>query len=115
MDARVDLLCELAEVTVSQAELMADADSATRYTTLERSRDHAFEAARLAGQTADAQWEVKVLLRISDVLNRCGDHDDAAQMQERALTLMGLSPADLSECGELPADGMRAAAPNQLM
>ena len=42
----------------------------------------------LAGHVADAQWEVTVLLRISDVLDRCGDHDDAVQLQARAMGLM---------------------------
>lgn len=114
VDARVDLLCELAEVTVSLAELMPESDTAARHAALERSREHALEAARLANQTTDAQWEVKVLLRLSDVFTRSGDPDDAAQVQDRALTLLGLQPADLSD-GELPAEGLRAQAPNQLM
>ena len=45
-------------------------------------------AAAVAGQVADPEWEASVLLRISDVLDRCGDHDDAAQLQVRALRLM---------------------------
>jgi len=39
------------------------------------------DAARLAGQTTEPHWEVKLLLRASDVLDRCGDHDDAVLMQ----------------------------------
>jgi hypothetical protein len=37
---------------------------------------------------ADPDWEIKVLLRVSDVLDRCGDRDDAVQLQTRALRLM---------------------------
>ena len=112
VDARVDLLCELAEVTASLAE--SKAEDTARYAALERSRDHAFEAARLAGQTTDSHWEIKVLLRISDVLNRCGDHDDATHMQERAITLLGLRPIESADSEPL-AEGLRALAPSQLM
>ncbi len=119
VDARVDLLCELAEVVCTQAEAGFDdgannSGAMARYATLERARDHAFEAASLAHRTADAQWEVKVLLRASDVLNRCGDHDDAASMQDRAITLLGLQP-DADTAADLPAEGLRATAPNVLM
>lgn len=93
-DARVDLVCELAEVCCAAAEAeLAAADDDQRHAgraARERARDHAFEAASLAGQTTDAHWEVKVLLRVSDVLDRCGDHEDAASMQNRAISLMGL-------------------------
>jgi len=37
-----------------------------------------------------------VLLRASDVLDRCGDHDDAITMQTRAMTLMVRHP-DVSD------------------
>ena len=53
----------------------------------ERARDHVFEAQRLAHQVSDARWEVTVLLRLSDVLDRFGDRDDATQLQVRALQL----------------------------
>ena len=52
----------------------------------------AFEAARVAAHAADPHWEIKVLLRASDVLDRCGDHDDAITMQTRAMTLMVRHP-----------------------
>jgi hypothetical protein len=93
IDARVDLLCELAEVNCAAADAEQAASDDDRHAggiARERARDHAFQAAALAGQTADAQWEVKVLLRISDVLDRCGDHEDAATLQNRAISLMGL-------------------------
>lgn len=94
-DHRVDLVCELAEVACAAAEAEragADGDSHAGHVARERARDHAFAASALAGQTADAHWEVKVLLRVSDVLDRCGDHEDAASLQTRAISLMGLGP-----------------------
>ena len=119
VDARVDLLCELSEVVCTLAETSFDeganeGGAMARYATLERARDHAFEAASLAHRTADAQWEINVLLRVSDVLNRCGDHDDAASMQDRAISLLGLQ-AKPDGPADAPADGLRALAPNGLM
>lgn len=93
-DARVDLMCELAEVSCAAADAQQAAREDDRHAgraARERARDQAFQAAALAGQTSDAQWEVKVLLRISDVLDRCGDHEDAATLQNRAISLMGLN------------------------
>lgn len=115
VDVRVDLLCELSELAVSQAEAAHGHDDPTCQGALERARTHAFEAAQLAGQTTDAHWEVKVLLRVSDVFNRCGNHDDAAQLQNRAIALLGLQPADAPAGGEPAIEGWTAAAPAQLM
>ena len=92
IDLCADLNCALAEVSASAAEQGlahgAPADSLRR--ARERSRDLAFEAVRLAPRTTDPHFELRVLLRASDVLDRCGDHDDASQLQQRALVLMGL-------------------------
>jgi len=113
-DLRADLACaaaELAADAADQARSRASEDGDERRAR-DRARDQAFEAARLAGQTADPHWEVKVLLRASDVLDRCGDHDDAVQMQQRALVLMGLHDADPAEA-EAPLQ--RLAAPGRLM
>lgn len=87
-DQAVELLCLLAETGCTAAERQPRDGSPRRHATLERTRDHAFEAVRLASHVSDAQWEIKVLLRISDVLDRCGDHDDAVQLQARAMGLM---------------------------
>lgn len=87
-DAAVDILCLLAETSCAIAERSAIDGTTQRHAALERTRDRAFEAVALAGHVADAQWEVAVLLRISDVLDRCGDHDDAVQLQSRAMGLM---------------------------
>ena len=71
----------------------------------DRARDQAFEAARLAGLATDPNWEIRVLLRASDVLDRCGDHDDSVLLQQRALVLMGMGQADL------PADDPLRSSP----
>lgn len=95
-DLRADLACAMAEVATNAADLAkAQGHRARSRAARERARDHAFEAARLASLTTDPNWEVRVLLRASDVLDRCGDHDDAVQLQQRALVLMGLGQADL--------------------
>jgi tetratricopeptide (TPR) repeat protein len=100
-DAVIDLECELAEVACACAEaaLAAGEERATMRSARERACSHAFEAATLAAQASDGQWEVKVLLRISEVLDRCGNHDAAATLQNRAISLMGLQ----AELAEVPA------------
>ena len=87
-DPIVDLLCELAETAVHRALEQEAGRRGDGRAARERARDHAFEAATRAGGVADPGWEAAVLLRISDVLDRCGDHDDAALLQTRALRLM---------------------------
>ena len=101
-DHAVELLCELAETAA--AHLRADSgphesDGRLQHAARDRARDHAFEAARLAGQVADPGWEVQVLLRASRVLEGCGDHVDAQRLQQRAQQRRGGSagaPSDLS-------------------
>lgn len=121
-DLRADLACAAAELAADAADLARarTVDPGDVRRARDRARDQAFEAARLAGQTADPHWEIKLLLRASDVLDRCGDHDDAVQMQHRALVLMGLHDPDLDpEAGAAPADGPRdplqLSAPGRLM
>ena len=90
-DQSVDLLCQLCEGAARQADvaLAAEPDrQAPIRAARERARSHALDAAALAGRVADPGWEVKVLLRISDVLDRCGERDDAVMLQTRALRLM---------------------------
>lgn len=110
VDQRVELLCELAELACSSAEACQTLDSRDAHIARECARDRAFEAARLAIHAADAHWEIKVLLRISDVLDRCGDHDDAIALQTRVLTLISQNP-------DVAADAVAlvSAAPAQLM
>jgi hypothetical protein len=120
-DLRADLQCALAEVAsnaADMAKLLGETGSQRRLAR-DRARDHAFEAAQLAGQTSDPHWEVKLLLRASDVLDRCGDHADAAQMQQRALVLMGLGNPELPAVDLQPvhgtADALQLTAPSTLM
>ena len=87
-DQVVDLLCDLCETTVELAEAQSAHRPGSGRAARERARDHAFEASTLAGRVADPHWEATVLLRIGDALDRCGDHDDAALLQTRALRLM---------------------------
>ncbi len=105
-DLLADLHCAWAEVATNAADLgAAQAEPARSRAARDRARDHAFEAARLAGLATDPNWEIRVLLRASDVLERCGDHDDALLLQQRALVLMGMGH------GDLPADDTLASGP----
>ncbi|HET9820448.1 MAG TPA: hypothetical protein VFQ16_01350 [Burkholderiaceae bacterium] len=89
VDASVDALCEVAELACERAERLAAQDESRAARRLgESARDHAFEAARLAQRAADPQWEITVLLRVSDLLDRLGDHTDAIAFQCRAVSLM---------------------------
>ena len=67
----------------ASASAQASADAA-----LGRARDYVAQAAERAGQVADSRWEIQVLLRISDVLDRCGDRSEAVLLQTRAMRLM---------------------------
>jgi hypothetical protein len=91
VDASVDALCELAELAARQAD-RCDVGDEWRTANHQRdiARDRAFEAARLALRSADPQWEVTVLLRVSDLFDSLGDHDDAIALQTRAVELMCL-------------------------
>jgi len=94
VDQRVELLCELAELSCAAAEDASAGEDGDRRARSARdlARDMAFEAARVATHSSDAHWEIKVLLRASDVLDRCGDHDDAITLQTRAMELMVRHP-----------------------
>ena len=89
VDASVDALCELAELAIERADgLDAQDESRGAHRLRDSARDHGFEAAQLALRSADPQWEITVLLRISDLFDRLGDHDDAIVLQCRAVELM---------------------------
>ena len=120
-DSCGDLHCALAEVATHAAELAEKHNGVPAAVDhwRDRARDHAFEAAGLAGHVTDPHWEVTLLLRASDVLDRCGDHDDAVQLQQRALVLMGLHNPDLpANNGTASAAAptlWRSTAPSHLM
>jgi tetratricopeptide (TPR) repeat protein len=88
-DHLVDLLCEMSGACVDLAQALDAHRPGSGHPARTRARAHAFEASALASRVADAGWEVKLLLRISDIHDRCGDHDDAVLLQTRALRLMG--------------------------
>ncbi len=90
VDASVDALCHLAELALERAERLDEQDETRGAHRLRDAvRDHGYEAAQLARHTADPQWEVTVLLRVADLFDRLGDHEDAIALQCRAMGLMG--------------------------
>jgi hypothetical protein len=95
-DASVDALCTLAELSLERAQRLDGQDEPRGAHRLrDAARDHAFEATHLAQRAADSQWEAMVLLRVSDLFDRLGDHDDAIALQCRALGLISGSEAPL--------------------
>ncbi len=94
VDASVDALCELAELALERAQRLDAQDEAQGAHRLrDAARDRGFEAARLAQRAADPQWEINVLLRVSDLFDRLGDHEDAIEMQCRAVALIAAAHA----------------------
>lgn len=105
-DLSADLHCAWAEVATNAADLAeAQGEPARSRAARDRARDHALEAAHLAGLATDPTWEIRLLLRASDVLDRCGQHDDSVLLQQRALVLMGMGQSDL------PAEDLLGAGP----
>lgn len=88
MQSIVTVLCASADLAAAVANTKAGCDNDTRRSARDRARDHGFEAALLAAQSEDAGWEIDVLMQVSDVLDRCGDHDDAVALQCRVLELI---------------------------
>lgn len=88
VDGCVDLRCELAELAALSAERDERAARGQGRAARGRARGHASAAAALAAQVSDPSWEIRVLLRISDVFDRCGNHDEAAELQTRAMRLI---------------------------
>ncbi len=100
VDTSIDLLCALAEafIELGDDETYENIDDARHNASArEQARDRVYEAARLARRSADPQWEVTVLMRVSELLSRMGDHDDAMALQRRALALIGNSVAHTAQ------------------
>lgn len=91
-DPAVDVMCEVAELNAVHGERREREQRGAGRDPLRRARAYAKEAARLAAGVACPEWEVKVLLRVSDVLDRCGRHEEALELQVRAVRLMALGP-----------------------
>jgi hypothetical protein len=108
IDQLVDLICELAEVAATIAERDEAEQEGAGRAARERARDYAFDASTLAGRVADAGWEASALLRISEVLDRCGDRDDAVLLQTRALRLLHGSLTGMPDPAVLPSLGRLA-------
>jgi hypothetical protein len=84
VDASVDALCELAELAAQRAAMHDEQDeSRGAHSLRDAARDHGFEAARLALRSADPQWEITVLLRVSDLFDSPAI-DDAIAVRCRA-------------------------------
>ena len=106
VDTSIDLLCELADISIARLTNMGPMESSRRQLMLDKARDQAFEAAELARQCADPHWEVNVLMRVSETLNLCGDHDDALALQCRALQLIVKTATGLALEGQPPLDSV---------
>ncbi len=106
-DMAADLLCDLAEVAADQADAAEEADDpALRRAARERARDHAFAAAQAAASATDTDWEAHALMRVSSVLERCGDRSDALSLQQRARRLTKGEAAPLPDLrGVAPQGG----------
>jgi len=104
-DGEIELLCDLADVTVHRAWQDEARQPGSGRAARERARDHAFQARNLAARMADPHAEVHVLLRVGDVLMRCGDHDDAERIHARALSLMSLPEVtEIFDSQSMPLD-----------
>ena len=91
LDQRVELHCEIVNVLAQQSAAGEAWNTGSGRAARNTARQHIFKASMLAAHLADSAWEAKVLLHLSDVLDRFGDRDDALHLQNRALQLMGRS------------------------
>jgi len=85
----LEVLCEMASAALAVAirhEHLGETHLA--HVARERVRDYSFEAVRLLGSTGTNALHAAVLMRLGDLLERCGDADDAQAMHERALRLL---------------------------
>ncbi len=91
LDQRVELHCEVVNVLAQQSAVAEAWNTGSGRPARNTARQHIFKASMLAAHLADSAWEAKVLLHLSDVLDRFGDRADAVNLQNRALQLMGRS------------------------
>ena len=91
LDQRVEMHCEIVNVLARQSAAQERQSTGSGRPARTTARQHIFKASMLAAHLADSAWEAKVLLHLSDVLDRFGDRDDATHLQNRALQLMGRS------------------------
>jgi predicted transcriptional regulator len=86
-EACIELLCDLAELVSILATEIARDEPRAAHAIRERARDHGYEATQMAGLAGDWEWEAAVLQRVSRVLERCGDSEDAEALRQRAAAL----------------------------
>lgn len=103
-DLDIDIACTLVETLADAAEAAEQQQRGHGRPQRDLARDLVFDVTQQAASAADAQWEIGVLLRLSDVLDRFGDRDDATQLQIRVLQLtVGEQPAALNGTANGPS------------
>jgi tetratricopeptide (TPR) repeat protein len=85
VDQALDIQCDLVETLALLAEANEQERTGGGQLQREQARDLVCQASHQASRVADPSWEVTVLLRLSDVLDRFGDRDEATLLQVRAL------------------------------
>lgn len=88
-DTSLEVLCEMASAALAVAtrhEALGEARLA--HVARDRVRDYSFEALRLLGSTGSHTLQAAVLMRLGDLLELCGDADDAQGLHARALRLL---------------------------
>ena len=106
VDLLADLLCERGELAANSA---LSVDAATPEADPDAwllARHCAAAAAGLAARTSDPAWEVKVLLRASDLFNRLGSSVEATALQVRAMRRLSQGPV----CDTSPPPAIQAVA-----
>lgn len=100
-DLLVELMCEAVETLAGESDQLEREERGSGRPSRERARDLVFDATQRVARVADPRWEVTVLLRLSDVLDRFGDRDDATQLQVRALqiTVGSAAPSPMAADG----------------
>jgi len=95
-DLQADLLCALAELCCTAADAWEAAHHhdddgpampVARHPARDRAHAWAAQAAQQAAWVSDMAWQVQVLRRAADVLERGGELDDAVHLQRQALAL----------------------------
>jgi hypothetical protein len=90
LDAACALWCEQAELLADWVQQIGPGPSAgaQRDWLREQARICCLEALALAHRCSDPAWEVQLLLRASDALDRLGEHADAIAVQCHAMRRM---------------------------
>jgi hypothetical protein len=87
-DLQVDILVDLCDLCDLWSQAEDQQPHGEGEAVRERLRGYVAQARERAPAMSERGAEARVMLRLSAILNRCGDRDDAAQMQARALRLI---------------------------